>query len=198
MSGDSSKTDQFDTLFLSIAQHHPEGAHQLLDTFVGFLGRKTDFFTGGNEGDWEKLVMNTFKKHEKVSRSRHEAELKERRDREAAKKAKKLEEETVKPAEIKELTDEEAEQFQKEIDQKNDKAATTVDDNSGKSNAFASGSATTSSKIEDDEDESEKGKLKPNSGNGCDLEKYKWTQTLQDIEVMFVVQFPLNRIFCIG
>lgn len=29
MSGDNSKTDQFDTLFLSIAQHHPEGAHQV-------------------------------------------------------------------------------------------------------------------------------------------------------------------------
>lgn len=36
---------------------------------------------------------------------------------------------------------------------------------------------------EDEDDPKEKGKLKPNSGNGCDLPHYKWTQTLSDIEV---------------
>lgn len=29
MSGDGDKTEQFDSLFLSIAQHHPEGASQV-------------------------------------------------------------------------------------------------------------------------------------------------------------------------
>jgi hypothetical protein len=55
MSGDNNQTEQFDSLFLSIAQHHPQGASQLLDTFVSFLSRKTDFFTGGEEGAWEKV-----------------------------------------------------------------------------------------------------------------------------------------------
>lgn len=159
---------------------------------MSFLGRKTDFFTGGNEGAWEKvifhriskyctllsihefqLVMSTFRKHEKISRTAHDAEIKAREEREAAKKAKEKEIE-VKPAEITELTDEEADKLQKQID-----AAKAGEP----STSSQSEPVQVSEKIEDDEDESEKGKLKPNSGNGCDLEKYRWTQTLQDVEV---------------
>jgi hypothetical protein len=38
---------------------------------------------------------------------------------------------------------------------------------------------------EEDEEEKEedKGKIKPNAGNGCDFDDFKWTQTLQEIEV---------------
>ncbi|CAH1995907.1 unnamed protein product [Acanthoscelides obtectus] len=173
MSGDESKMDQFDALFLSIAEHHPQGAPQLLDTFVNFLSRKTDFFTGGKEGIWEKLVMSTFKKYEKIAREQHEIEL---REREARAKPKKVAKEPVKPAEITELTDAEAEKLQTEID--NEKNGITTP-------AFPDPKSKT---IEDDEDESEKGKLIPNKGNGCDLDKYKWTQTLSDVEV----RVPLN------
>ena len=36
----------------------------------------------------------------------------------------------------------------------------------------------------DEEDEKDKGKMKPNTGNGGDYEKYSFTQTLQDLEVI--------------
>merc|ERR1712059_106831 len=46
-------------------------------------------------------------------------------------------------------------------------------------------------KKDDDEDEDDKGKMKPNSRNGADLEKYEWGQTLQEIEL----RVPLGGAF---
>ena len=40
---------------------------------------------------------------------------------------------------------------------------------------------------EEEEDEKDKGKLKPNTGNGADLPNYRWGQTLGDVEVIAVV-----------
>lgn len=118
--------------------------------------------------------MNTFRKHEQISRSAQEAELEAKRKRDDARKAKQKVNEAPKSAEITELTEEEAENMQKEID---------IEKSGASSSTANTESFVPPAKIEEDEDESEKGKLLPNKGNGCDLEKYSWTQTLQDVEV---------------
>lgn len=123
--------------------------------------------------------MGTFRKHEKLSKERFEKENKEKREREAAKRAAQERKEAErreehKSAQITELTDEEADKLQKEIDSK-------------KSGTVTNEVPPEKKDSDDEEDEKDKGKIKPNKGNGCDLEKYRWTQTLQDLEVSFFI-----------
>lgn len=137
--------------------------------------------------------MNTFRKYEKISKEHHEAELKEKREREARAKAsaaKKAEQEAVNSAKITELTDAEAEKLQAEIDAEKNTPSTS---SAGPSSSTPV--ASTSQVIEEDEDDKEKGKLMPNKGNGCDLEKYKWTQTLGDIEVSKQFLFQIQMVY---
>ena len=170
----SEKHERFDTILLSVAQQCDEGVPELLDIIFGFLNRKTDFYSGGLEnGKAEKMIMEAFKKHaasaeaELAKKKARLAEM-ERKQKERRDKEKQKEEELTKNGgddnRIVEVTDEEAEAFMKKesTDKKSD------DDKKDK---------------DEEEDEDDKGKMKPNAGNGADLEKYKWTQTLEEIEL---------------
>lgn len=123
--------------------------------------------------------MKTFQKEGKQAIEFARKRKQEREDAEKRRKEslKKKEEDSR----ITELSEEEANALTKKLEDKKKleaQANIPVPDNS-------SSSVQPALNLEDDSDPLEDGKLLPNSGNGCDLPKYKWTQTLQEIEVSF-------------
>ncbi|XP_038614042.1 nuclear migration protein nudC [Tachyglossus aculeatus] len=200
--GAEQEEERFDGMLLAMAQQHEGGVQELVNTFFSFLRRKTDFFVGGEDGVAEKLITETFSRHQQLAqearrqqqRARQEAE---RRDK--AQRAARLAEEARPPGpQIKELTDEEAERLQLEIDQRKGeerRAAEKAPDQPPDGSAGSPATQETKDAAEDeDEDEKDKGKLKPNAGNGADLPDYRWTQTLSelDLAVPFGVSFRLK------
>ncbi|CAH0728741.1 unnamed protein product, partial [Brenthis ino] len=182
----SNDPERFDSMLLAMAQQHEGGVKDLLATIVSFLARKTDFFTGGKEGEWEKVIKDTFYAHakkaweeaDKVKKEKDEAE-KRLRDIQQKKEQERLAKD-FEPATVKELTDEEAAKMQDDIDKDKQQKS---EEGSGDANGDAE-------MAEEDDDPKEKGKLKPNSGNGCDLENYRWTQTLEEVEL----RVPLRQV----
>jgi len=181
--------ERFDSILLSLAQQCEGGVPELLDIVFGFMNRKTDFYSGGLEsGKAKKMVLDAFSKHaasaeaELVKKKARLAEM-DRKQKERREKEKKKEAELEKQQQngddnrIVDVTDAEAEAFMKS---KSESASKEKSETSAKENSV---------KTEDDkkdgeeEDEEDKGKMKPNAGNGADLPNYKWTQTLEEIEL---------------
>ncbi|ELT90035.1 hypothetical protein CAPTEDRAFT_225499 [Capitella teleta] len=191
----SNDPERFDGMLLAMAQQCEGGIQEMLDVIFGFLARKTDFYTGVGKDQAQQLLLDKFIFHQEGAL---EKQRKEKTDRDAAEKrrkerlAKKEEEEKKKRAAeeevpaIQELTEEEAEKLQKELDNKK----------SGASEETPKEVAKEEPKSDDDEeeDEKDKGKMKPNAGNGADLPNYTWTQTLSELElrIPFKVSFPIK------
>lgn len=175
----SDKEEQFDGVLLAMAQQHPGGVIELLDTFFSFLARKTDFYTGAPKEKGQKMVMDAYSKYEAVANAEHDRLKAEReeadlRKRERQRKMEENEKKVLNEPKIKELTEEEAQKLENDLAKK----AKLEKDGSDIKPVDKEKEAD-----DDDEDEDSKGKVKPNAGNGCDLEKYQWTQTLQEVEV---------------
>jgi hypothetical protein len=154
---------------------------KMLDTLFSFLARKTDFYVGGAKGQAKEIIEEKFKKYEKIAKERYAREQAERdeADRLRREKLRKQEEEEERLAQqprVVEVSDEEAERIKKEEEakKKNENIARVEKPKE---------EITSKENDEEKEDEEDKGKLKPNSDNGADLENYKWIQTLQDIDI---------------
>ncbi|VDK64084.1 unnamed protein product [Anisakis simplex] len=167
------------------------GVPQLFDVLFNFLARKTDFYTGAGIDSAKQLVLLAFDKHSadakkkaEEARKKREEEQKRLEKRRAAQKAR--EEAELNEPRIKELTDEEAQKLENEKKKLEEKESGDKPKDEKKDN-------------DEEEDEEDKGKLKPNAGNGCDLEHYQWTQTLSEVEVRvpFRLGFALKARDCI-
>lgn len=160
-----SKEDRFDGMLLTMAQQSEGGIETLLETFFSFLRRKTDFFTAAVGSQAHDLVLKKLGEQEAIA-------LKDKREKEAEKasaKPKAKPQQPVVPS-ITEITDEE------EAAIKNPKPTVTPV-------ATVASSSDKLSEVDTEAEEADKGKLKPNAGNGANHATYSWTQTLVDAEV---------------
>ncbi|XP_063701966.1 uncharacterized protein LOC134832012 isoform X1 [Culicoides brevitarsis] len=187
----SDNSEMFDGVLLGLAEKHPGGVPDLLKTIAEFLGRKTDFFTGAGEDVWKKMLLSIFEEAAKKSVAEHKekmakrAEAERKRKEEQAKKAKLESDQSG----VTELTEEEAEALQKEIDAKKNPTSVESTSNEPKKKKVAPVKSAPGEELSkpieatgDAEDDKEVGKLMPNSGNGANMEKYSWTQTLSEVE----------------
>ncbi|KAA0146816.1 hypothetical protein FNF29_07792 [Cafeteria roenbergensis] len=86
-----------DDMLMAIARQHTRGIDQLLDTFFGFLRRKTDFFSGAGEDRAKKAVLDAMSRQfaaaqrslaQQAAAKHDEAErLRKRREKDALAKA---------------------------------------------------------------------------------------------------------------
>lgn len=118
------------------------------------------------------------------AKKRKEEQEKKLAERRAAQKAKE-EEEFRNNAKVVELTDEEVAEFERQQKAKEEKASESASGESSSEKPKKDG--------EDGEEEAESNLMKPNSGNGADLAKYQWTQTLQEVEC----RIPIKTNFAI-
>ncbi|XP_016966438.1 nuclear migration protein nudC [Drosophila biarmipes] len=194
----SAEEGQFDNILLAVAEKHRGGVPEFLGTLASFLRRKTDFFTGAKQAEWEKLLLDVFTKESKLAMSAHNEKLK---SREAAQRLKEEKERAEREARKKEIDD------NKICDITDEEAAAIIKEEEIKKRQqlleSAGGEPTVSNfdeiskpieKVDDDTEKGELGKLLPNVGNGCTLDKYTWTQTLQEVElkIPFNVSFALR------
>lgn len=180
----SSHTDEtFDTVFLGLAQQiskkNGPGIEPLLNTFFGFLRRKTDFFVGAETTKINEIINKSLsrqldmsgderKKREIEAIKRKQAEEK-RKKAKAAALAKEREEESAGP-DIVEINSDDEDNEDVKVEEVKDENKENEKDNGDES-----------------EDEEDKDKIRPNAANGGDYKDFYFTQTLEEVVVYIYI-----------
>ena len=201
---------QFDNILLSMASRHTQegqGIEGLLATFFGFLARKTDFFTGAEDGAAEAIILKAAEKQASMSSKVREKRAADKKKAQAKRK-KQLEREAM----LRKQADEEsAKRDVARKAKKNAPAAPTaskdgpsfeiVEDDTDATKEKAEGETKKEKKgdgdgdeaeNDDDDEEEEEEQGPPLIGNGGTNEKYRWTQTLKELNVYVSVRAGLR------
>lgn len=173
--------EKFDGVLMNIAQQ-AGSIDGILDSFFGFLQRKTDFFTGGqDEASAEAMVLKYYKKHWKVGQKRR---------MENQEKNRIADEERKRRADEKKNTDNE-EYARQQAAASEATAVEVTDEEAAKIKAEKEKSKSRNDADEGEKkegEEEEETKEPPPMGNGGKTDKYTWTQTLSSMEIFVPVK----------
>ena len=188
---------RFDPVLLSIAQQHTAnggGVESLLHTFFSFLQRKTDFFTGAEEGKAEEIINNVVSRYVKEAGKIRKKQDEQRRIAQE-KQAKQLRREEEK----RRLAEEIGKKKRAERKKAREAAALSTkdgpeieiledDDEDTSNNAVvkkddeSKGEEAKPKEEEEEEDSDDDGTPKP-EGNGGETDEYRWIQTLKETTI---------------
>jgi len=160
------------------------GIDPLLDSFFGFMRRKTDFFAGAAADQAEAKVIEAFKKNLARSEEDNKEKAAKEKKRKAEEDARKKRIEAEKQQKQQKKAEEEGSRIEDITDAPAAPAAPAADAASSSSDAAAASSAV--EKAADGEDTGEGTGITPKD-NGAEHDKYRWTQTLQDLNVYIPV-----------
>lgn len=147
---------------------------------------------------WQKeatRVEDEKRKEKEDAEKRRQAKIAQRRVQEE-KEMRALHDDEPK---IKELTEQEAEKLEQELKEQKEKKTAGLESKSDEPKAGTSVTPENGEKPSggDEESEEDKNKIEPNSGNGADLENYRWTQTLGDIELRVPLKIRVKSRDCV-